>query len=196
MRNDFDPAGLMMSPTRKLLVLDLDETLVHARETPLEHREDFRVGPYFVYRRPHLTAFIDAVSQHFDLAVWTASGEVYAAQVIERIFEPGVLKFIWSSQRCTTARDWTTGHYTTIKNLSKLKRQGYALEAIIAVDDTPSKYARSYGNLVAVREFVGDRADDELLQLSTYLSRLAPVANVRAVEKREWRRQLARGVAT
>ncbi len=184
-----------MSSTRKLLVLDLDETLVHARETPLEHPEDFRVGPYFVYRRPHLTAFIDAVSPHFDLAVWTASGEVYAAQVIEQIFEPGLLKFVWSSKRCTTARDWTTGQYTTIKNLSKLKRQGYALEAIIAVDDTPSKYARSYGNLIAVREFIGDRADDELLHLSAYLGRLVPVANVRAVEKREWRRQLAVGAA-
>jgi carboxy-terminal domain RNA polymerase II polypeptide A small phosphatase len=194
--NALDLAGLMMSTTRKLLVLDLDETLVHAREAPLPYPEDFRVGPYFVYRRPHLKAFIDAVSQSFDLAVWTASGEVYAAQVIEQIFEPGVLKFIWSSQRCTTARDWTTGHYTTIKNLGKLKRQGYALEAIVAVDDTPSKYAKSYGNLVAVREFVGDRADDELLQLSAYLSRLVQVANIRAVEKREWRKQLARGEAT
>lgn len=127
-----------MSPLpRKLLVLDLDETLIHACETQLAHPEDFRVGPYFVYRRPHLTEFIASVSESFDLGVWTASGEVYAAQVIEQVFARGLLKFVWSSRRCTTARDWTTCQYTTIKNLSKLKRRGYQLESIVAADDTP-----------------------------------------------------------
>lgn len=181
------PASPESSLPRKLLVLDLDETLVHATEDRLEHPEDFCVGPYFVYRRPYLSEFLEVVHSHFDVAVWTASGERYAAQVIEQIFAPGKLKFVWSSQRCTTARDWVTGHYTTIKNLSKLKRQGYALESIIAVDDTPSKYARSFGNLVTVREFVGSRDDTELRLLAKYLHTLLPVENVRAVEKRGWR---------
>lgn len=181
-----------MSPLpRKLLVLDLDETLIHACETQLAHPEDFRVGPYFVYRRPHLTEFIASVSESFDLGVWTASGEVYAAQVIEQVFARGLLKFVWSSRRCTTARDWTTGQYTTIKNLSKLKRRGYQLESIVAVDDTPSKYARSYGNLVTVGEFTGDAGDDELRLLAAYLQTLVPVDNVRTVEKRRWRDQLS-----
>ena len=181
---------LAMSSARKLLVLDLDETLVHATENQLGHAEDFRVGPYFVYRRPHLAEFLADVLQQFDVGVWTASGELYAAQVIERIFAPDSLKFVWSSQRCTTTRDWTTGHCTTIKNLSKLKRQGYALDSIIAVDDTPSKYARSFGNLVTVREFIGDRSDVELPALALYLRSLLPATNVRAIEKRRWREQV------
>ncbi|OWQ45751.1 hypothetical protein CDL60_17970 [Roseateles noduli] len=175
-----------MSP-RKLLVLDLDETLVHATEFELEHPEDFRVGPYFVYRRPHLSMFLAAMLKDFDVAVWTASGEIYAEAVLEQLFKPGDLKFVWSSQRCTTARDWTTGNYTTIKNLSKLKRQGYAMSSIIAVDDTPSKYARSYGNLVTVSEFLGSPDDKELPLLATYLRSLLPEPNVRTIEKRGWR---------
>jgi RNA polymerase II subunit A small phosphatase-like protein len=178
------------SPPRKLLVLDLDETLVHAAEVPLAHSEDFRVGPYFVYRRPHLDHFLEEVCVDFDVGIWTASGEKYASGVIERIFPPGTLRFIWSSQRCTTARDWTTGHYVTIKNLSKLKKQGYAMDSIIAVDDTPGKYARSYGNLVVVREYLGAKEDDELLLLAKYLRSLASVPNVRAIEKRHWRSQV------
>ena len=181
----------MEAAPKKLLVLDLDETLVHATESRLEHAEDFRVGPYFVYKRPHLADFIAAVSEGFNVAVWTASGETYAAQVIERVFPPGLLEFVWTSKRCTTARDWSTGHYTTIKNLTKLKKQGYALEHIIAVDDTPSKYARSYGNLIPVREFVGDPNDAELLLLARYLRSLLPVPNVRTVEKRGWRSEVA-----
>ena len=109
--------------------------------------------------------------------------------VLERIFPAGALEFVWSSQRCTLTRDWTTGDYTTVKNLRKLKARGYPLESIIAVDDTPSKYARSYGNLVSVREFVGDPTDDELPLLAAYLQELAPVPNVRTVEKRRWREQ-------
>lgn len=177
---------------KKLLVLDLDETLVHATESRLERAEDFRVGPYFVYRRPHLAMFIDAVAREFDLGVWTASGENYAAQVIDRVFPAGILRFVWSSRRCTTARDWTTGHYTTVKNLRKLKKQGYRLEQIIAIDDTPSKYGRSYGNLVVVREFVGSPDDSELLHLARYLRSLASAPNVRTIEKRNWRSEVTR----
>jgi len=178
----------MKTIPRKLLVLDLDETLIHARENRLEHAEDFTVGPYFVYRRPHLDVFLQTAVEHFDVAVWTASGEQYAEQVVERLFHPGSLQFVWSSKRCTTVRDWTTGNYTKLKSLSKIKRKGYALESVIAIDDTYANYARSYGNLVMVREFSGDRSDDELLVLASYLKTLLPVTNIRKVEKRNWRK--------
>lgn len=182
----------MEGPTnsRKLLVLDLDETLVHARHTPLDRPEDFRVGEYFIYRRPHLEAFITGALGLFDVAVWTSSGEQYAAKVIERIFPAGALRFTWSSKRCTTVRDFETGEYGNKKDLAKLRRRGYPLESIIAVDDTPSKYSRSYGNLVTVSEFTGDPADDELPHLLRYLATLATIANVRTLEKRRWRTQL------
>jgi TFIIF-interacting CTD phosphatase-like protein len=100
-------------------------------------------------------------------------------------------QFVWASQRCTLARNWSIGDYQTLKQLIKLKRRGYALEGIIAVDDTPSKHARNFGNLVTVEEFVGAESDRELLLLMPYLAQLAKVANVRTVEKRRWRAQVA-----
>jgi len=180
----------MTPKARKLLVLDLDETLVHATEETLAHDEDFCVGPYRVHLRPHLSSFVSHVLERFRVGVWTASGESYAAQIVERIFPNGSLEFVWSSKRCTMARDFTTGGYQTLKNLQKLKTRGYPLESIIAVDDTPSKYARSYGNLVTVREFLGDRSDAELPLLAAYLAQLAEVPNVRSVEKRGWRTRM------
>jgi RNA polymerase II subunit A small phosphatase-like protein len=176
--------------TRKLLVLDLDETLVHATERRLAHEGDFRVGPYHVYRRPHLAEFISAMMSTFRLAVWTSSSPEYARPVIDRIFPPDTLEFVWTGERCTTARDWETGEYKSLKNLRKLKDKGYRLESVIAVDDTPEKYERSFGNLVTVREFLGDPADAELKLLSAYLKQLALVPNVRAVEKRLWRERV------
>ena len=193
LRPDVRPFDTHMTPkTRKLLVLDLDETLIHATEDKLDHDEDFRVGPYRVHLRPHLPDFVKSVLAEFRVGVWTASGESYAAQVVERIFPSGTLEFVWSSARCTSTRNWATGEYQSIKNLQKLKSKGYPLESIIAVDDTPAKYARSYGNLVTVREFVGDRSDKELPLLATYLAHLADVPNIRSVEKRNWREHVQR----
>jgi carboxy-terminal domain RNA polymerase II polypeptide A small phosphatase len=177
---------------QKLLVLDLDETLVFASEVVLSREANFRIGPYHMYERPHVHQFIARVLDRFQVGVWTASGEQYAAQVVARLFPRDVLKFVWSSQRCTITRDWSTGGYQTIKKLEKLKAKGYRLESIIAIDDTPAKYARSFGNLITVREFTGEAQDDELLHLMHYLEQLAGVANVRTIEKRQWRRSIER----
>lgn len=83
-------------------------------------------------------------------------------------------------------RNMEEGGYGTQKRLAKLKRRGFKLEHIIGIDDTASKYARNYGNLVLVREFTGDLSDDELPRLLQYLNILDSEPNVRVVEKRAW----------
>ncbi|WP_329768109.1 HAD family hydrolase [Stenotrophomonas muris] len=174
----------------KLLILDLDETLVHASERELERPADFRLVGYHVYLRPHLQAFLDYAFAHFTVGVWTSSGQLYAEPLVDRLMPGRPLAFLWSAPRCSTARDWETGGYTSQKRLGKLKRHGFRLEQMIGIDDTPGKYARNYGNLVAVREFTGDPADDELAHLQLYLEWLRQQPNVRAVEKRRWRERL------
>jgi len=61
------------------------------------------------------------------------------------------------------------------------------------VDDSARKHERNYGNLVTVRPFEGDPADDELVHLERYLLALADVPNVRAIEKRGWRNRVVPG---
>lgn len=176
---------------RLLLVLDLDETLIHASEIELDRPADFRALRYHVYRRPHLQRFIDHALANFEVGVWTSSGKLYAEAVVEALFPPKSLRFVWSSERCSISRDWTTGEYMNRKRLHKLKRRGYRLERMLAIDDTPSKHSYNYGNLVCVREYLGeDEHDDELLQLMTYLDRLALEPNVRTIEKRRWREKV------
>ncbi len=43
----------------KLLVLDLDETLVYATEQALDYPHHSSVGKYLVYDRPHVGEFLD-----------------------------------------------------------------------------------------------------------------------------------------
>jgi carboxy-terminal domain RNA polymerase II polypeptide A small phosphatase len=176
---------------RMLLVLDLDETLLHATETPLAHEARHVVPPYFLYFRPGLSQFIDQVSQLFRLAVWTSSSPAYARAVCTLIFQDSTpLEFVWASDRCTPTRNFEIDAWCKAKPLKKLKRRGYDLARVLVVDDSPEKHTRNYGNLVQVAPFMGDRNDDELSHLAVYLKQLATLPDVRRSEKRQWRQRL------
>lgn len=168
----------------KLLVLDLDETLIHSTESPLSRTPDFTVDPYFVYTRPHLDTFVRTCLAWFETGVWTSATEDYARQVVARIFpDPSVLSFVRSSdaQKTTTQ---------AVKNLSELEKKGYPLEKIVVVDDSPLKHIYHQGNLVCVKEYRGDPADRELPRLTRFLEILGDAPDVRSVDKRFWRDQV------
>jgi RNA polymerase II subunit A small phosphatase-like protein len=139
---------------RKLLVLDLDETLVYATDQRLSTPEAFRIGPYYVYLRPHVHPFLDACDFRFDVAVWTASSADYATAVATELFGAlERLQFLWSRTRCTIRHDPDTRETYWIKDLKKIRRLGYRLGQVIVVDHTAKKHERNYGNLVRVRPF-------------------------------------------
>lgn len=176
----------------KLLVLDLDETLVYSTERALDRPADLRVAGYHVYKRPHLDSFLDFAFSNFKVGVWTSSGALYAEPLVAQLMGGRKLEFVWSAVRCSISRDWETGEYITQKRLAKLKKHGFKLDQIIGIDDTATKYAKNYGNLVPVSEFTGDQSDDELLVIQDYLRSLMSHPNIRSVEKRRWREQMLR----
>lgn len=175
---------------RPLLILDLDETLVHATEREFAHASDFRVAHYAVYRRPHLEAFLDDCFAHFDVAVWTSSSRSYATLVVAQIFAGRKLKFFWTADRCTQRMNLETYDQYTVKNLSKVRKLGFALEQVLMVDDSPEKLERHYGNHVRILPFEGDPADEELPPLAEYLRSIRDHPNYRTIEKRYWRKPL------
>ena len=184
-----------MDAPKKLLILDLDETLIYATEASLPRQADFLVGQYHIYKRPFLKVFLKNCLDWFEVAVWTSSTPSYAIAIVSAIFEnPKTLSFVWASDRCTVAYDLERFEYYKRKNLKKVKRKGYRLESIIAVDDTPQKWEQSYGNLVRVNPFEGEETDDELKYLLLYLDKLRYEENIRSVEKRFWRSRLTRSI--
>jgi RNA polymerase II subunit A small phosphatase-like protein len=174
---------------KKLLVLDLDETLLYASPAPLERRPDAEIPPYFVYKRPHLDEFLAFCAREFAVAVWTSASADYAQAVIAALFPAGYpLAFVFSRERCTWHVDQQSGEESWIKDLKKLKRRGYELGRVVFVEDSPANLSRQYGNVVPVTPFVGDAGDSELPRLAGYLGSLRDVADVRRCEKRNWRR--------
>ena len=177
----------------KLLILDLDETLIFASAQLLDSSPfDFRVGPYYLYERPSLRPFLKTCLEWFDVAIWTSSSPTYASEIVSALFKEDEknLVFVWASDRCTLAFDPECCEHYWRKNLIKVRRRSQRkLESVIVVDDTPEKWEQSYGNLIRVTPFEGDTADDELVHLLRYLDTLRHEENIRTVEKRNWRQQ-------
>lgn len=171
----------------KLLILDLDETLIHATENKLATKEDFQFDKYFVYERPYLRQFLIDISAHFKLGIWSTGDDAYVNEIVQHIKPDGVdLVMVWGRSKCSLKRDYTFDNYYYEKRLSKLKKKGFSLEQIIIVDDTPEKSGNNYGNAVYIKEYLGDTSDEELKYLYHYLLTLKDVENVRTIEKRGW----------
>lgn len=172
----------------KLLILDLDETLIHATEKELEFSADFYFDKYFIHKRPHLDKFLEDISKHFAIGIWSSADDIYVTEIVKNI-QPANVEFeiIWGRSRCSLKRDFNLDNYYFEKRLDKLKKKGFRLEQIIIVDDTPEKSRNNYGNAIYIKEFSGDTTDEELKHLYDYLLALKKVDNVRKIEKRGWR---------
>lgn len=178
----------MNSVAEILLVLDLDETLVFATKDSLTQGADFKYADYYVYRRPYLTEFFNALNDHFQIAIWSSADDTYVKDVVERIKPAEVnLQFIWGRSRCTTKRDFDSDEYVHQKRLKKVKKLGYELERILMIDDSPEKTRDNYGNAVYVAPFEGNQEDNELKALVDYLMSIRDSGNVREIEKRGWK---------
>ncbi|RWS21334.1 TFII-F-interacting CTD phosphatase: including NLI-interacting factor-like protein, partial [Leptotrombidium deliense] len=135
---------------RKILVLDLDETLIHSHHdgvvrqmvkpgTPpdfvLKVTIDRHPVRFFVHKRPHVDYFLDVVSQWYDLVIFTASMEIYGAAVADKLDnDRRVLQKRFFRQHCTL--DY--GSYT--KDLSSITND---LSSIFILDNSPGAY-RAY----------------------------------------------------
>ena len=172
----------------KLLILDLDETLIHATEKELAFSADFQFDKYFVHKRPHLDQFLIDISKHFTIGIWSSADDIYVAEIVKNIKPDNVdFEIIWGRSRCSLKRDYDLDNYYFEKRLDKLKKKGFKLEQIIIVDDSPEKSRNNYGNAVYINEFSGNETDEELKYLHDYLLTLKKVDNIRTIEKRGWR---------
>lgn len=127
----------------RLVVFDLDETLVHAttRQLPIAHLT--QIDQYFVYERPYARRLLDFTAARFDVGVWSSSSDAYIQHVLSRLLPEGYpLKFAWSVDRCVQRPDVAAGGYVYIKDLRKLMRLGYDTDEVVIVDDSPEKIPR------------------------------------------------------
>lgn len=160
----------------RLIVFDLDETLVHATEAPLLHAHTLQVGPYFVYVRPFASDLIEFCASHFDIAVWSSSSERYVEAVTAALFGTNFpLAFFWAVSKCVQKVDPRSNGYVYIKDLRKAMKHGYALDEIIMIDDSPEKLQRQPARHLCLPAFQGDPLDTELRNVIERIKSMAEI---------------------
>ncbi|MBN3273056.1 CNEPA phosphatase, partial [Polyodon spathula] len=157
----------LCSVKRKILVLDLDETLIHSHHDGVL-RPTVRAGTppdfllkvvidkhpvrFFVHKRPHVDFFLEVVSQWYELVVFTASMEIYGSAVAEKLDNNReILKRRYYRQHCTLE----LGSY--IKDLSVVHGD---LSSIVILDNSPGAY----------RNHPGKKEGSETPPLSRFIS--------------------------
>ncbi|KAL1023257.1 hypothetical protein UPYG_G00038360 [Umbra pygmaea] len=171
------------STPQSTLVLDLDETLVYSSLNVIEDAEYtfrtcFQDHQYKVYMilRPHVKEFLEAMSKHFEMFVYTSAKKEYAEKILD-ILDPRRRLF----RLCLYQQDCTCllGHY--VKDLSVLERD---LAKTVVLDNAPHTYPYHLINMLPIKSWSGDKEDKELQKLIVYLERLSGADDFREVLKR------------
>ena len=173
---------------RKVLVLDLDETLIHSRHAGLlRSSEDPGFPPDFilrvaidnhpvrflVHKRPHVDHFLSVVSQWFELVVFTASMEIYGKGVADKLDRSQkMLHRRYYRQHCTP----DLGTYT--KDLSTITTD---LSSVFILDNSPGAYRLYPDNAIPIKSWFSDPSDTALLELLPVLDALRFVSDVRSI---------------
>ncbi|KAF8767523.1 CTD nuclear envelope phosphatase 1 like protein [Argiope bruennichi] len=176
---------------RKILVLDLDETLIHSHHdgvirqmvkpgTPpdfvLKVTIDRHPVRFFVHKRPHVDFFLDMVSKWYDLVIFTASMEIYGAAVADKLDNNrGILNKRYYRQHCCVRY----GSFN--KDLSAITSD---LSSIFILDNSPGAYRAYPDNAIPIKSWFCDASDTALLNLLPMLDALRFTSDARSVLSR------------
>lgn len=168
--------------SRKTLIFDLDETLVHCmgqRQGQVQVTVKFpdnKECQAWINLRPYLTECLEKASEYFEVIVFTASHQFYADSVINFI-DPDNKYFNHRLYRDSCVK---YGNFN-IKDLRLINRR---LQDVIIVDNSVFSFAFQLDNGVPIIPWVNDPLDTELLRLIEYFKVVKDVDDVREFNRK------------
>jgi Dullard-like phosphatase family protein len=171
---------------KPLLVLDLDETLIHKPVQGRIYREDAQLlelkcfvpkdphGRFFtVYKRPYLQEFLQGLAEHYTIYVFTASDQRYATAIVNAIDpERQYISRVFDRRFCCATLD---GYL--VKDLRIFSRDA-PLNKILLVDNSSHCFFTQLKNGIPILSFYDQKEDGELLHLKRYLLALCRCENM------------------
>lgn len=161
-----------------LIVLDIDETLIHSSETKIPTYESFKTLDYYwTHKRPYLDRFIRKLlsDNFYEVGVWTAAVTEYGNFIIDKIVPKDLrhrLKFVMTRPDCEGEENnkplqKAINKYNQLYPRNKGK---YTISDVLLIDDRDGVTQYNNLNHLKIHAFEGDyEDDDELRELSDYL---------------------------
>ena len=149
----------------KLLILDLDETLVYSTldaVSPHCTKRAVEGNEYYTMFRPGLHPFLHHVRKYFECYIWSTGQQPYVEDVWSHIDMDGFK--LWGRNFCSHTSTNPNEPYE--KPLRKITDD---LTQAIIVDNTASVFAKTPLNGIEIRTWHGDQSDTELEHLAHYL---------------------------
>ena len=167
---------LLKDQKKPILLMDLDETLVHCCNGEDEARCQYEVQyknlddvPVVLKLnvRPHLQYFLSTVSKHYSINIYTASQERYSAAVVQLIDpQQQFIEGVFHRAYCSV----TVGGML-VKDIRSVVHAEHLQNAFL-VDNSPKSFAPQINNGIPILPFTYDTKDCELLKLAAFLEQL------------------------
>ncbi|KAJ1502433.1 hypothetical protein HMI54_010212 [Coelomomyces lativittatus] len=175
--------------TKPILVLDLDETLIHSSLVPRRpsdfwieviQNNDMRTREIFwVYKRPGVDQFLRELSRVYQIYIFTAGIKEYASQILDQLDPEGtIFHGRFYRDDCTEIK----GQGTFAKDLTKISD---ALHRMVLVDNTPTCYSLQPENGIPIKSWYTDLYDGHLHRLREFLTQVSTAPDLRHVIS-EW----------
>ena len=185
----------LFSKNKKLLILDLDETLIHSDldftlkekiskyDTILYFNSDEEKNiPIPLLIRPGMEKFLDYAEKEFDLVVFTASDQSYADAIINYIErDKKYFKMRLYRNHCIFIEPGL--YIKDLRIFSNIKK----LEDIIILDNSLFSFANQLNNGILITSFFCDMNDSFLENVKCYLEYIKNEKDIRLINKESFR---------
>lgn len=152
-----------------ILVLDLDETLVHTERDP-NYKGDFSIDGYNVRKRPYLDELIQYLTDnpYYQVGIWSAGVGSYVRSIVDNIFPNiSILKFVMARDYCNEAYKKPLSKVRDLYNTvydTNLGRSDFLI-----IDDRRNITDFDELNHIQIKAYRGEADDKELLSLIDFL---------------------------
>ena len=188
----------------KILVIDLDETLIHTsfnkipnpdfkiildstifskKNSKNKNIELKKVVEAYICIRPGVDEFLSQLSKHYSLYVYSASSKQYLNNIIKNIDKNNIIEKCYCREDCiiyveNTEEDFDkpNNKYNYVKDLKKINKD---LRNIVFVDNNIMSFKLQEKNGIPIKSWYNDYDDIELYKLIPILKNLAGFYDVR-----------------
>lgn len=168
----------------KVIVLDVDETLIHSSKTKTKNSIKLDDAELHLNPRPYLNKFLKFLFENYKVMIWSAGEKTYIEFFVKKFIHSLGYKpiAVWTRNDCDTIlTDDNSVDYIKPLPIIWKKYESYGINPrnTIIIDDKKSTAVFNPTNHIFIKRFENQEDDKELYKLALFLDKYRNVSDVR-----------------